>query len=255
MDIFLRFLKLSLFTIGVLYFLSMLLLYIFQDRLLYITTPNCFSKQNGFYLPNSKSFVNSENLDNKDAIIYFGGNAEDSELTINEFKNSFKNYALYFLEYRGYGKSKGKPNQKDIIEDAIKLYDEVKKRHSRVYIIGRSLGSGVAQFVANKREVDKLILVTPYSSIEDVAKSRFPFFPVSLLLKDKYRVIDLADHLKAKEILIILASNDEVIPKDVSKKLIYAIKKAKVITLTDSNHNSIVYNSQYFKVIKDFIKE
>ncbi len=255
MDIFLRFLKLFLFTIGVLYFLSMLLLYIFQDRLIYITTPNCFSKQDGFYLSNSKTYVNSENLDKKDAIIYFGGNAENSELTINEFKNSFKNYALYFLEYRGYGKSKGKPNQKDIIEDAIKLYDEVKKRHSRIYIIGRSLGSGVAQFVANKKEVDKLILVTPYSSIEDVAKNRFPIFPVSLLLKDKYRVIDLAHHLKAKKILIILASNDEVIPKDVSKKLIDAIKRAKVITLKNSNHNSIVYNSQYFKVIKDFIKE
>src|SRR6185295_19110655 len=81
-------------------------------------------------------------------LIYFGGNAEDLSLSMPSISAGFPDSAIYLLHYRGYGGSSGKPSQEALFADALMLFDLVHAKHSDVEVIGRSLGSGVAVYLA-----------------------------------------------------------------------------------------------------------
>ncbi len=76
----------------------------------------------------------------------------------------------------------GAPSEANVFADAEAVYDFVKHQHSGVHVIGNNLGSGVAAHLATERDVDKLVLVTPYDSI--ITRNSLPLFPVSRLIKD-----------------------------------------------------------------------
>ncbi|MCF6253315.1 MAG: alpha/beta hydrolase, partial [Thiomicrorhabdus sp.] len=126
------------------------------------------------------------------ALLYFGGNAEAVEHNAPEFIQHFPNHTIYLVQYRGYGNSTGKPTEANLYADALAIFDRIKQRHTRISVVGRSLGSGVATFLTAQKLVQTLILVTPFDSIEAVAQKTFPFFPVSLLLQDKYNSLERA---------------------------------------------------------------
>ncbi len=112
------------------------------------------------------------------AIIYFGGNGESIEGNLPLFEKLFGRYTLYLLAYRGYGESGGNPSERALYSDALALYDRISKSHQEIAVIGRSLGSGVATYLASERVVTKMALVTPFDSIEHLAADHYPIFPV-----------------------------------------------------------------------------
>ena len=68
----------------------------------------------------------------------------------------------------------------------LALFDHVLTKHRRVSLIGRSLGSGTVTYLRCQRGVDRMVLITPYGSVENVLMPRIPFYPISIMLKDKY---------------------------------------------------------------------
>lgn len=78
-------------------------------------------------------------------------------------------------------------------------------------MVGRSLGSGIAVQLANERPVARLILVTPYHSIQELAAQQFPYFPVRWLLRDKFESWKYAEKISTPT-LLVMAERDEVIP-------------------------------------------
>jgi pimeloyl-ACP methyl ester carboxylesterase len=247
-----------IFLILFVYLLVVLFFYLFQRKLLYHPTKakNLKVKRKSFLIDNVKVETVFLDRDAKRAIIYFGGNAEAVENSAKDFENVLKDWDIYFLEYRGYGKSKRSPSETKIFKDALFIYDSLKSKYKEIALIGRSLGTGVALFLASKREVDRLVLVTPFDSVEAVAKERFPFLPVSLILKDKFDSLSKAKNITSKT-LIILAQDDKVIPKKHSLKLIDALKnskKLKIIVIQNGTHNNLQYFKEYFKEIEDFLK-
>jgi pimeloyl-ACP methyl ester carboxylesterase len=121
-----------------------------------------------------------------DAVVYFGGNAEDVAASVPGLVRAFPGRSIYALHYRGYNGSAGKPSEAALIADALALYDLVYGTNPHIVVIGRSLGSGVAIHVAALRGVERLVLVTPYNSLEELAAQRFPLFPISWLMLDKF---------------------------------------------------------------------
>ena len=121
-----------------------------------------------------------------DAVIYFGGNAEDVSHSMPTLTAAFPDRSIYALNYRGYGGSTGTPSEAALIADAVVLFDHVHLDHSHIFVTGRSLGSGVAVHLASLRPVKRLVLVTPYDSLAEIAASQFRFFPVRWLLLDKF---------------------------------------------------------------------
>ena len=78
----------------------------------------------------------------EDAVVYFGGNAEDVSQGIAQFGRLFPEKSVYLVNYRGYGASTGVPTEADLLGDALTVFDKISELHSGVSVVGRSLGSG-----------------------------------------------------------------------------------------------------------------
>ena len=198
------------------------------------------------------------NPNKANAIFYFGGNAESVEYNIQPFQTWFPNHTLYIMNYRGYGGSTGSPTEAALYADALALYDKVSTLHKSISIIGRSLGSGVATYLGANREVKQFALVTPYDSVANVAQAAYPMYPMSLLFKDKYDSISRAQQIHAK-VLLIIAENDEMIPRKHSNNLADALLEANVEVeielLMGATHNSFSEDRHYKESLQNFMGE
>ncbi len=240
------------------YVLLGLILFFSQRKFLYFPTekiPHSYDQEdisNG----NETIEVIVLNKGKDEALLYFGGNAESVIYNDADFLKAFPLHTVYLFNYRGYGGSSGQPTEKGIYSDAVFLFDKVQKKHSKISIIGRSLGSGVATYLASKRSIEKLALITPYDSIKSVAQSKFPIYPMFLLLKDKFDSISRVKHIKVKTIAIV-AENDQVIPNKHSFRLIseFPPNQITVKIIEGSGHNDISDKSEYYDCLKAFIKD
>ncbi len=87
-------------------------------------------------------------------VLYFGGNAEDVSWMLEEIPRRGSAASWLLVDYRGYGESGGRPSEASLAADALAWYDHVAPGAARVYVLGRSLGSGVAVQLAASRRVD-----------------------------------------------------------------------------------------------------
>ena len=232
-------------------------LYINQRKLLYFPTPDIL------YTPERSIEIMSGdialrgwvvNQENQNAILYFGGNAEKPEANIVDFKELFPEHTQYIINYRGYGESDGSPSEDGIYADAIAIYDSIAQNHNHIIVIGRSLGSGVATYLAVNREVYKLILIEPYDCLVNIAQDIYPIFPMNLLMKDKFDSASRVADITAPT-LIIKAEFDEVIPSASTDRLVtcfYQIEPQTVI-VEGANHNNIQNYTQYYQYLKGFV--
>lgn len=182
--------------------------------------------------------VSTRVAESKQALIYFGGNAEDVSQTVSDLAVAFPDRAIYALHYRGYGGSAGSPAQVGIVADALALYDLVNATHDDITIIGRSLGSGVAMQVAGARPATRLVLVTPYDSLADVGQAQYPVFPVRWLMHDTFDSAAIAPRLAVPTTLIV-AEHDQIIPMANTRRLEAAFRPgvARFVLLAREDHN------------------
>ena len=233
-------------------------LYVNQRDFLYFPTEDKVSGYDSMIFQNEGASIHVIvlNKGHKNAILYFGGNAESMAGSSDYIAKQFPNFTVYLMDYRGYGSSTGSSSEKGLYSDALKLYDIVSPKHQRISIGGRSLGTGVATYVASKRKVSKLALITPYDSIVNVAKCIYPMYPVSLLLEDVYDSVSRVKDIQAKT-LIVIAQNDKVIPRQNTQKLIDAFDAdmLEVIVIQNRGHIDISSDKRYYKIMQDFIAE
>ena len=237
------------------YSLTCALMYFLQRKLLYYPTRKIPHNFPQFKLVNQNESIEVIVLNEgkNEALLYFGGNAESVIYNAEDFLTSFPLHTVYLLNYRGYGQSSGHPTEKGIFSDALLLFDKVQEKHNNISVIGRSLGSGVAAYLASKRSLHKMALITPYDSIESLGQSKFIIFPVFMLLKDKYDSLSRVKHIQAKTIALV-AENDEVIPKKHSLRLINAFppEQISVKIIKNSGHNDISFKEEYYRHLEDF---
>jgi uncharacterized protein len=190
-------------------------------------------------------------------LLYFGGNAEDVSY-LAQFAEHYGQIALALVHYRGFGNSTGSPSEAHLFADALLIYDTLAKRSdilaSQIHAHGRSLGSGVAVYLASQRPTANLILTTPYDSMVNVAKGIYPFLPVSLLLRHRFDSLSLAPDLHNRA-LFLVAAQDELIPAVHARKLFDAWGGPKTWRLfTGSGHNDVSDAPGYWDTIAAFLK-
>jgi pimeloyl-ACP methyl ester carboxylesterase len=185
-----------------------------------------------------------------DALVYFGGNGEDVTQSLQPLAEAFPEHAIYLLHYRGYGASGGRPSEAAIQRDALALFDSAQQHHGKVVVIGRSLGTGVAIRLASQRPVARLVLVTPYDSLQELAVRQFPYFPVRWLLTDKFESWRYVAKVQAPT-LLIAAEHDEVIPRASTELLFSRFKQgvASLHVLPRVSHNSISEHPLYLPLL------
>lgn len=222
------------------YCLLCLLLYLLQRQLIYFPVAAQLAPTDPLLLQqaNATVRVSRQARHGQQALLYFGGNAEDVSVALPEFAAAFPEHAIYLLHYRGYGGSSGKPSEQALVADALALYDEVTSIHRDITVVGRSLGSGVAVQLAAQREVTQLVLITPFDSLSALARQQFPIFPVQWLLKDTYNSVHYAPIINSPTLLLV-ADQDEIIGREHSEALYQAFAPG-VATLKRYNgsHNS-----------------
>ncbi|HEO98787.1 MAG: alpha/beta hydrolase [Campylobacterales bacterium] len=244
-------------SFGVIYMVGGVLLYIFQSSFIYYPTPavnHPFSEKT-FTHDGETIRVITLNEGKSKAIVYFGGNGESVAYSAEDFYEKFPGYTVYLVNYRGYGGSSGRPTQAGLFSDALAIYDKLKKDHQQIIAIGRSLGSGVAVYLASQREVEKLVLVTPFDSLQSVAQEIYPIFPMSLILKESYRSTEYAEKVTAKKILMLIAREDRIIPPEHAYRLAKAFTHTELMieVIEERGHNTISYDQRYYSLLKEFI--
>jgi uncharacterized protein len=187
-------------------------------------------------------------------ILYFGGNAEEVSWMLDDTARRAPGVGWLLVDYRGYGSSDGSASEKALVADALQWYDHFKGAE-RIYVFGRSLGSGVAVQLAAQRAVAGVILVAPFDSLIEVGKRLYPFLPVDWMLKHRFDSAALAPKMKTP-LLCIVASHDEVIPAEHAKRLYDAWGGPKQwIGLEGAGHNSTDNAANYWPSITRFLNE
>ena len=190
------------------------------------------------------------------ALLYFGGNSEDVANQVQALATLLPARPLYVVNYRGYGGSTGTPSEDALLADAETVFDAVRAQHPAVDVIGRSLGSGVAMHVAAVRDVHKLVLITPFDSVEGVARQRFAVIPVALLLKDRFDSLGKVPRVRAPT-LVLTASRDRVVPRANTERLVAAFPPQQVsnVVVEGANHDSITSSPDYTHALREFLRD
>jgi len=149
-------------------------------------------------------------------------------------------YRVVLAEYPGYGGREGKPGEEAFVRDAretVRLAGEI--YGGPLYLLGESLGGAVASsaFRVADIRVAGIILVTPWDTLEGVAKEKFPFLPVRLLMSDRY---DTVANLKGftGKIAVVAAERDDIIPPRHAQALYRSFPgRKRMWTIPRAGHN------------------
>ena len=190
-------------------------------------------------------------------VIYFGGRSEEVSWVARDAGKLFPGMAVLAVNYRGYGDSQGDPAEQHMVDDGRMLFDWLSQRGhvdpSRVAIVGRSLGSGVAVQVAMQCAAHSVVLITPYDSILAIAKRRFRTMPIEYVLRHRFESVKYASSLTAPT-YVLRAAFDDIVPHSHTDLLVAKLGKLhKDEIVPDSDHLNIPYLEGTQTRIADFL--
>ncbi len=252
-------LKVVLLYSCLLYLVVGVYLFIFQKKYIYFPLPQDF-----YDCPN---FANSQKLNlnstrvyykkNSDKLVVFyhgnAGSACDRVFMKNKFESL--NYSYIFVEYTGYANDSPKPSKKILMQDVRNVNDFIKNLgYQKLVLAGESLGASLALYHSSLIDEDKVLLISPFYKLSDVAKVHYSWYPVSWMLLDNYDNSEWVDNVN--NLLIVHGENDEIIPIEHSRKLFdkaNAVQK-NFVALKNTGHNDMFLDQESFNPIADFLK-
>jgi hypothetical protein len=176
-----------------------------------------------------------------DVLIGFGGNAQDAEVLGQDLARDFPDLHVVVFHYRGYGPSTGKPSEAALLADALTIHDAMvaQIRPQRVYAIGISLGSAVAAYLSKERPLAGVLLITPFDSVEAIAKESYFWVPVGLLLQHRFPSADFMTG-NPTPAAVIAAAADRVVKPHRTKALVARLENLVFeATLQGAGHETL----------------
>lgn len=250
-----RKIKRWLWAIVLVYVVIGLLLYFFQEKIIFHPQKLAFEHKYNFSIPYKEinlRVTDSRNLgivqftvpDSvcKGVVLYFHGNMRNIE-RYAPFAPQFtrNNYEVWMMDYPGYGKSTGKRSEQGFYEDALEFYKMARARFPKdsIIIYGKSMGTGIAAQLASVRDCKRLILETPYYDFPSVMQHYIPIYPVSLMLHYQLPTHEYIEMVKAP-ITIFHGTADGVIAYSNAKRLIPLLRKTdEFISIKEGSHNDL----------------
>jgi uncharacterized protein len=247
-----RKLKRFLLAIIILYVLGGIVLYFIQDLLLF--HPKAVAKDHHYSfglpyeelnLPFGKNNLNIIQFKTtgpkKGLVLFYHGNMKNVEHYAKYPPLFIRNgYDVWMIDYPGFGKTTGKRNEKILFEQALLMYDMAAKSISSdsIIIYGKSIGTGIASHVAANRKSKRLILETPYYSINALARHYFPIYPVVPMTRYTLPVYEDVQKVDAP-IIFFHGTKDEVVPYSQSVRIKNEMPSVELITIKDGKHNNL----------------
>jgi len=206
----------------------------------------------GWYIPASQA---------RGVVLFCHGNAGnishrlDSLLLFNKLGLS-----TLIFDYRGYGRSQGKPSEQGTYQDAEAAWQYLTQERGvlppKIILFGRSLGAAVAAHLAAIHTPGALILESSFTSVPDIAADLYPFLPVGLLSRVDYNVKEKLENV-ACPVLIVHGPNDEIIPYKHGRALYAAAKEPKRFLELRGGHNEgfLITGKTYRDGLDGFLSE
>ena len=242
-----------------------ILLYLVQDLLLFHPTPlpkdhkfsfdQPFEEENIQVRDNNLSIVKFTSFNRKGLVLFFHGNMENVEHYRSYPAYFTKNgYEVWMIDYPGFGKSTGKRTEQILYDDALLFYNKAIEqiKSDSIIIYGKSIGTGIAVHLASVAFCKKLILETPYYSIDALAKHFFSWYPVTPMTKYS---IPTYEYLKKVQspITIFHGTDDEVIPYEQAKWLKEENPGIELITIEKGKHNNLAQSGLFKKKLDSLL--
>jgi len=193
-------------------------------------------------------------------VLFFHGNAENISSRLDFAERLLAlGLSVLLVDYRGYGKSTGKPSEKGIYEDARASYqlltDSLNIPPENVIVWGSSIGAAAALDLATNVKVGGLILEGCFTSAKEMSQKIFPFFPFHWFASFKFDNLGKISRVKAP-VLIIHAGQDEIIPPQMGRALYDKANPPKhFYTVEGAGHNDTYERGgeEYFQKVREFI--
>ena len=266
---FLRKIRMIVITIIALYLAAGVVLYLIQDKIIFLGEP---LPENYIYEFNTP--VEEHNIEMSDGalintlgfradsskglIVYYHGNAGNLARWGFVAEDFVKlGYDVAIIDYRQYGKSTGVRSASNVLSDAEEVYQyfvDILSEDS-IIVYGRSIGTGMASYVAARNQPRLLILETPYYSLSSLAQSLMPFFPVKLALKYN---LDNGKNLPQVQcpVYIFHGTDDEVVSFEQGRKLFESSDKSKTtfFSIEGGQHNNLSDFDMYHRYLQSVLK-
>jgi len=250
----------------VIYFLICIGLYISQDKIFF--TPQKLSESYTFRAGEeieipvapaiSLNCLWLKESNSKGVILYLHGNRGSNRRCLRQAQTMAGNqYDIFMPDYRGYGKSDGEiQSEAQLYEDVQKVYDFLKEkyRENQIVIVGYSLGSGMASWLAANNNPKRLFLVAPYISFIDL-KERYTMFLPNFLVKYP---LNNKEHLEAVRCPVTLfhGTSDELIPFDSSVQLAKInSSRINLVKLEGVGHRGAIFNGLFRSTVRKLLRE
>ena len=192
-----------------------------------------------------------------------GGQAVDRDHYVRAFHGprALGEWDVYILEYPGYGSRPGEPSEQALIAAARDATERLldQEPEKPLYIVGTSLGSGVASQIGAEyaQRVPAILLITPFTNIEDVGASTFPRFLVRMILRDRYDNESALAQYNGR-VAVLLAGEDRVVPTELGRRLYDGYGGPKKLWIQpEAGHNTLNFDPslQFWAEVTRFLTE
>ncbi len=174
-------------------------------------------------------------------LLGFGGNAWNADAVALHLHGLFPGREVAAFHYRGYAPSTGRPGAQALMADSVLVFDRLQEEHAGgrgVVAVGFSIGSGVAAHVARHRPAAGLVLVTPFDSLEALARDIYWWAPVGLLLRHRMPTVDFVRGSPVPTALIV-AERDTIVPDRRSMAFRQLVTNLVFAAAIDAGHNDL----------------
>lgn len=257
-------------SLGLVYFLVGAAVYVFQAGLIYFPERETVSTPRHAGLPYEEIVLVTEDrvalqawfvaVPHARAVLLFchgnAGNISHCIESVALFARLGLNVLIF--DYRGYGRSEGRPTEKGTYLDARAawryLVQERGVAPQEIILFGRSLGAAVASWLAVVERPGALILESAFTSIPDMAARLYPFLPVNVLSRFKYNTLGNVQRVKCP-VLVVHSLEDEIVPFTHGRRLYTSAREPKKFLELKGDHNSgfLISRSLYLEGVSDFI--
>ena len=254
-------------SILLIYLSILVILFFFQRSLLYLPNVNNYFDDKLNVEIERVQIRTSDNINlvgwfhKKDlmkfkTIVYFHGNAGKLENRIHKL-NHFKDMDVNFLiiSWRGFSGNSGKPSEQGLYKDGKSAIDWLRNiglSEKDIILYGESLGTGIATEIAQNKNFGGIILESPFTSMINAGKDKYPYLPVKLLLKDKYESNKKIKNIKSP-ILIMHGKLDKLVPFTMGKEMYELSNEPKYYYFSEYDDHMMEYNDMLLKSLKNFI--
>ncbi|MEN4052935.1 MULTISPECIES: alpha/beta hydrolase [Sulfurimonas] len=186
-------------------------------------------------------------------LLVFVGRSHDAVGLINRFAKLYPQVRIITFNYRSYGKSEGVPNEKNLLQDGLKIAQLIKKNYGDFYLLGFSIGSSVAAYVASKVDVKALFLVGAFDSIPSLAAKKFGI-NVAAMIRYKFQTKKFMQNVHAASYLFV-SRDDETTYIENARALKESINNlVYYVEIDDLHHKGLLWDERVVEKIRGVIQ-